>query len=206
VFARSTTVMARPESIDSAVTHIRDVVMPALQEMPGWIGLSTMVDRDSGRCITTSSWESEEAMRDSAEAATKLRDRAAEMFGGKATAEHWEIAALHREHSSDPGACVRATWVTLPPDLMDAGIEYFRESVLPQMEHLPGFCSASLLVDRETGRGVACASFGNRDALESNRDRVTALKADSMRAAGASEVDEGEFELVIAHLRVPELV
>ncbi|GAA2562587.1 antibiotic biosynthesis monooxygenase [Mycolicibacterium diernhoferi] len=206
MFARSTTVMARPESIDAGITHIRDVVMPALHEMPGWVGLSAMVDRASGRCISTTSWDSEEAMLDSADAATRLRDRAAEILGGTSTAEHWDIAALHREHSSDPGACVRATWVTLPQDLMDAGIEYFRGSVLPQMEHLPGFCSASLLVDRRTGRGVACASFHSRDALESSRDRMTALKADSMRSAGASEVDEGEFELVIAHLRVPELV
>lgn len=198
--------MARPDRIDAGITHIRDVVMPALQELPGWIGLSTMVDRETGRCITTSSWESEEAMHDSADAATRLRDRAAEIFGATSRAEHWEIAALHREHSSDPGACVRATWMTVPPDLLDAGIEYFRGSVLPQMEHLPGFCSASLLVDRRTGHGVACASFGSRDALDSNRDLVTTLKADSMRAAGASEVDEGEFELVIAHLRVPELV
>ena len=206
MFARSTTVMARPYRIDAGITHIRDVVMPALQELPGWIGLSSMVDRNSGRCITTSAWESEDAMRESADAATRLRDRAAEMFGGAATAEHWEIAALHREHSSDRGACTRATWLTVPPDLLDAGIEYFCGSVLPQMEHLPGFCSASLLVDRRAGRGVACASFGSRDALEGNRDLITTLKADSMRAAGASEVDEGEFELVIAHLRVPELV
>lgn len=180
--------------------------MPALQEMPGWIGISTMVDRDSGRCISTTAWDSEEAMNDSAEAAMRLRERAAQEFGGSVTAENWEIAALHREHSSDKGACVLATWVTVPTDLLDAGIEYFRGTVLPQIEHLPGFCSASLMVDRNSGRGVSSASFSSRAMMESNRDRVTTLKAESMRAAGASEVDEGEFELAIAHLRVPELV
>ena len=89
---------------------------------------------------------------------------------------------------------------------MDAGIEYFRGSVLPQIEHLPGFCGASLLVDRGTGRGVSSASFSSRATLDASRDRVTTLKAESMRAAGASEVDEGVFDLAIAHLRVPELV
>lgn len=206
MFARSTTVMARHDAIDAGINHIRDVVMPALQELPGWIGLSTMVDRGTGRCITTTSWESEEAMHDSAEAASKLRNRAAQEFGAAASAEHWEIAVLHREHSSDRGAWARATWVTVPPDLIDAGVDYFRGSVLPQIEHLPGFCGASLLVDRASGRGVSCASFGSREVLDANRDRVSTLKAESMRAAGASEVDEGEFELVIAHLRVPELV
>ena len=49
-------------------------------------------------------------------------------------------------------------------------------------------------------------SFGSREAMEQNRDYASTLKAESIRAAGASAVDEGEFELVIAHLRVPELV
>jgi heme-degrading monooxygenase HmoA len=198
--------MARPESIDGGVAHIRDVVMPALQEMPGWIGISTMVDRDSGRCISTTAWDSEEAMNDSAEAAMRLRERAAQEFGGSVTAENWEIAVLHREHSSDPGACVRATWVTVPPELTEAGIEYYRSAVLPQIEHLDGFRSASLLVDTETGRAVSSVSFNSREAMERNRDHASSLRAESVRAAGASAVDEGEFELVIAHLRVPELV
>lgn len=206
MFARSTTVLARPESIDSGIAYVRDEVMPALLELTGCIGLSLMVDRQTGRCIATSAWDSAEAMLDSSDAATGLRTRAGERFGGPAEAETWEIAVLHREHSSDPGACVRATWVTVPPDLVEAGIEYYRSAVLPQIEHLDGFRSASLLVDMASGRAVSSVSFGNRAAMERNRDHASSLKAESIRAAGASAVDEGEFELVIAHLRVPELV
>lgn len=206
MFARSTTVMARPALIDTGIAHIRDEVMPELQELPGWIGMSLLVDRETGRCIATSSWDSADTRRASAEHAARLRDRAARKFGGTAWAENWEIATLHREHSSDAGACVRATWVTLPPELMDAGIDYFRNAVLPQVEHLPGFCSASLLVDRPMGRGVSSVSFISRDAMTESRDQATALKIASIRAAGASEVDECEFDLAIAHLRVPELV
>ncbi|MHA3022221.1 hypothetical protein ACXPWS_18450 [Mycobacterium sp. BMJ-28] len=206
MFARSTTVMARPDKIDAGIAHVRDEVMTALPELPGWVGLSLMVDRDSGRCIVATAWESEEAMSSSFEETAQLRNRVAHEFGGTAWAENWEIAVLHREHSSDLRACVRATWISVPPDLIDAGIDYFRGAVLPQVEHLPGFCSASLMVDRATGRGVASVSFSSRDAMVDNRDQATALKVASMRAAGASEVDEAEFELAVAHLRVPDLV
>ncbi|MGK2869768.1 MAG: hypothetical protein ACSLFA_24570 [Mycobacterium sp.] len=206
MFARSTTVMARPESVDAGITYVRDDVMPALLELAGCIGLSLMVDRQTGRCIATSAWDSAEAMRDSSDHADRLRAQAGDRFGGPASAESWEIAVLHREHSSDPGACVRATWVTVPPELTEAGIEYYRSAVLPQIEHLHGFRSASLLVDAESGRAVSSVSFNSREAMERNRDYASSLKAESIRAAGASGVDEGEFELVIAHLRAPELV
>ncbi|CAN7487866.1 antibiotic biosynthesis monooxygenase [Mycolicibacterium frederiksbergense] len=206
MFARSTTVMARPESVDHGIAHVRDEVMPALLELPGCIGLSLMVDRQTGRCIATSAWHDADAMADSAEAAGRLRAQAGERFGGPATAQDWEIAVLHREHSSDPGAWVRATWVTVPPELTEAGIEYYRSAVLPQIEHLPGFRSASLLVDASSGRAVSSVSFVSRDVMEHNREYASTLKAESIRAAGASGVDEGEFELVIAHLRAPELV
>ena len=206
MYARSTTVLARPESVDAGIAYVRDEVMPALTDLAGCIGLSLMVDRQTGRCIATSAWRDLDDMRDSADAAGRLRTQAGERFGGPVTAEEWQIAVLHREHSSDPGAWVRATWVTVPPELTEAGIEYYRSAVLPQIEHLPGFRSASLLVDTASGRAVSSVSFGSREAMQQNRDYASTLKAESIRAAGASAVDEGEFELVIAHLRVPELV
>ena len=85
MYARSTTIQAQPSSIDAGVAHVREVVMPALQQIDGCVGVSLLVDRDSGRCIATSSWETEEAMHTSAERVRPVRDQAAEMFGGSAT-------------------------------------------------------------------------------------------------------------------------
>ena len=206
MYARSTTIQAQPSSIDDGIAHVRDEVMPALHDMAGCIGVSLLVDRQSGRCIATSAWETEEAMRDSRDQVTPIRDRAAEMFGGTANVEQWEIATLHRDHHSPDGAGVLATWVRVPPDQVDQGIEYYKSSVLPRLENLDGFCSASLLVDRASGRAVSSTTFDSVDAMERNRDQITALKARSMPEARAEELDECGFELALAHLRVPELV
>jgi hypothetical protein len=165
-----------------------------------------LVDRESGRCIATTAWETQDARHASAEWVRPIRDRAAEMFGGTGDVEEWEIAVMHRDHTSAEGACVLATWVTVPTDHVDQGIEYYRSSVLPQLERLDGFCSASLLVDRASGRAVSCTTFDSRDAMERNRERITALKGTSMPEAHAEELDECAFELALAHLRVPELV
>lgn len=179
--------------------------MPALQAMDGCVGISLLVDRESGRCIATTAWETEEAMHASAERAAPLRAQAVEAFGGTATVEEWEIAVLHRDHRTHEGACVRATWAQLEPGQIDGGIEHYKASVLSAMEDLDGFCSASLMVDRASGRGVSSASFDSREAMERGKERAGALKTSSIREVGAQELDECEFELALAHLRVPEL-
>lgn len=180
--------------------------MPALRDIDGCVGLSLLVDRQSGRCIATSSWESAEAMQAADGQVQPIRDRAAAIFGGSGTVEEWDIAVLHRDHRTPDGSCVRATWVQVPPGAMDQGIDYYKATVLSDMETLEGFCSASLMVDRRSGRAVSCATFDSLAALQRGRDQATQLKMKSMAAAGVQELDECEFELALAHLRVPELV
>src|ERR1700755_2724535 len=140
MYARSTTIQAQPSSIDAGMAHMRDTVMPALEGTDGCVGMSLLVDRTSGRCIATSSWESEEAMRASEESIRPTRDRAVELFGGNAQVEEWEIAAMPREHRAGDGACARATWVTVDPDQIDRGIDFYKMNILPALEKLEGFC------------------------------------------------------------------
>jgi hypothetical protein len=61
------------------------------------------------------------------------------------------------------------------------------------------------MVDRASGRGVSSASFDSREAMERSKERASALKTSSIREVGAEELNECEFELALAHLRVPEL-
>src|SRR6266536_1177511 len=81
VFARSTSINAQPSMIDQGIAHVRDTVMPALSHLDGYLGLSLMVDRETGRGIVTSGWRSEDAMRDSTERALVIRDAAVRAFG-----------------------------------------------------------------------------------------------------------------------------
>ncbi|APA99348.1 antibiotic biosynthesis monooxygenase [Nocardia seriolae] len=207
MFARSSTIQAQRSSIDAGIEHMRDQVMPALAEVPGWIGLSLLVDRDSGRCIVTTAWETEAALHDSADRVRPIRYRAAAIFGsGDAQVEEWEIAVLHRDHPAPEGACARVTWARTSQDRLDAAIDGFRDGTLPRMEALDGFSSASLLVDRATGRCVSCSSFDSAEAMDRNRTQATDIRTAATQQAGVQVTEVSEFELALAHLRVPELV
>ncbi|WP_163759298.1 hypothetical protein [Mycobacterium botniense] len=206
MYARSTTIQAQPSSIEEGIAHIRDVVMPALQEFDGYVGLSLLVDRETGRCIATSAWATREAMRASAQRVQALRDRAARAFAGTATVDEWDIAMLHRDHHSGPGAGVRATWLKIRPEQFASAIDFYKTAVLPDIERLDGFCSASLMVDRMSGRAVSSSTFDSLAAMERSGDQARSLRTELLRDLGADQVDVGEFELALARLRVPELV
>jgi len=195
----------QPESIDAGIAFVRDEVMPVVQAVDGCVGVSLLVNRESGRCIFTSAWETESALRAGLELVQPTRSRAEDMFGSLRSAEQWEIAAMHRDHRSGVGACVRATWVQVDPRQVDGGIELYRMSALPEIEKLEGFCSASLMVNRTTGRAVSSVTFDSREAMAGNRSHSQALKDATVAAAGATELDECEFDLPFAHLRVPEM-
>ena len=205
MYARTTTLQSSTGSIDVGIANVRDNVMSELEGIDGYIGLSLLIDRSSGRCIVTTAWETEEAMRASNEAVREIRQRAAEQFGGEPDVAEWEIAVLHRDHESREGACVRATWVKVEPDQIERGIDIFKMGVLPALNDHEGLCSVSLLVDRATGRGVSSVAYDSLEALQHNMSKIEELRSASTREASAEVLDECNFELAIAHLHVPEM-
>lgn len=200
VFARSTTFQGSPDNIDAGMQFVMNEAGPMLESIEGCRGLSMLVDRGTGQCIATSSWESEEAMRAADERLRPIRDRGRDILGGSMQMDEWEIDVMHRTHH---GECCRVSWLQGDLDVMTG---MFRDSILPQLEQTPGFCSASLLINRSAGLGCATTAWETRAAMEDSR-----VAADDMRNRAASEtggeiVEVHEYDLAYAHLHVPELV
>ncbi|GAB7006137.1 hypothetical protein JCM18899A_36100 [Nocardioides sp. AN3] len=199
MYARSTTFHGRPGSVDAGIAYVKNEVWPMLEKIDGCMGLSMLVDRETGHCIATSSWQSEEAMRASDAELRPIRDRGRDILGATMEVDEWEIALMHRSHH---GECCRVSW--LDGDL-DALGETFRIGILPELEQTAGFCGASLLVSRSSGLGCATTVWETRAAMEASR-----TAADEMRQRAADEsrgiiAAVHEFELAYAHLHVPEM-
>ena len=93
--ARSTTIKADPDNLDAGIAFTRDEVMPAIQQIDGCIGLSMLTDRESGRCIVTTSWADADAMRAATEDVHPIRLMQA-LGAQSLDIQEWEIAVLHR--------------------------------------------------------------------------------------------------------------
>ena len=206
MYARTTTIRGSSQAIDDATAYMRDEVMPAVQQMDGFVGLSFLADRDSGRCIVATAWQTEEAMRATMDRVRPLRDRVAEVLGGRPEVQTWEIAVLHRVKEAPTGAWVRVTWPRIDPPRVDQLLDTYRMGVLPRLEEMDGFCSASLLIDRREGAAAGTVTFKDRATLERTRDAAAAIRERMSQEIGVQFVDVAEFELVLAHLRVPETV
>ena len=203
MYARSTTIMGDPGSIQAGIDHVRDEILPTVTGMDGCLGMSLVVDRETGRCIATTSWETEEAISASRGPVTALRSRAAEILGGTSVVEEWEVAAMHRDHTSHEGCACRITW-TKARDL-DTTVDFWRGTLLPRFEAMDGFCSASMLIDRAGGRTCGTVTFDSQAALEASRDKAATIRETAAREVGVEFLDIAEFELALAHLRVPEM-
>ena len=206
MYARSTTIVGDPARLDDGIAYVRDDVLPMVTSQDGCVGLSMLVDRDSGQCIVTSSWSSAETMRASDLHLAPLRARSSDIMGGPPEVAEWEVAVMHRDHLAAEGASCRVTWMRINHGDIERGIKLYRAAMLPEMETLDGFCSASLLVDRAAGRACNTTTYDSREALSESRKRAWAIRDSGIRDAGVDVLDVLECELVIAHLGLPELV
>jgi quinol monooxygenase YgiN len=206
MYARSTTVRGDPQRIADATAYIRDEVMPAVTQMSGCVGLSMICDGESGRCVVTTAWADESSMHATEEAVRPMRERLKEMYGGPSEVNEWEIAILHRMHEAPDGSCTRVTWTRGDPDEMDRVIDTFRMALLPRLEDLDGFCSVSVMVNRDNGMCALAATYMTRDAMIGSREAVSAMRHEFTQQLGMDVTDVAEFDLALAHLRVPETV
>jgi len=206
MYARSTTIKGDMGNIDALIAFVRDEVMPTITSMDGAVGLSLLVDRETGRCIATSSWATEEAREASFGALAGMRSRGAEILGGDVTTHDWEVAVMHRDHNVTDDSCCRVTWAHYDATDIDRGVGYFRDTILPMVETIDGFGSASLMINRETGRACGTVVFDSRAALEATREQAAEMRSGATRDAGVGFLDVAEFDLALAHLRVPEQV
>jgi quinol monooxygenase YgiN len=207
MYARTTTLTADTTRMDAGIADVRDNVMPAVSEMDGCVGLSMICDRESGRCIVTTAWETEEAMAVTRERVMAMRQRATKQFGAQdSEVQEWEIAVMHRVHHARDDSCARVTWSRIDPGQVDRMIDTFRTSFVPRLDHVPGFCSVSMLIDRQSGMGSLTAVYTDRQAMEASRQRVSGMRDEFRTQMNMDITEVAEFELVLHELRVPELV
>jgi heme-degrading monooxygenase HmoA len=77
MFARVSTLQGKPEGVEASVKHMKENVLPAAKQLPGFKGIVSLVDRRTGKGISMTLWESEDALKASEQQADRIRQGAA---------------------------------------------------------------------------------------------------------------------------------
>jgi heme-degrading monooxygenase HmoA len=98
VYARVSTLEGPPQLMNESLRLAREVVLPQGRLMEGFKGMIALGDRQSGKTLGITFWESEDAMRASEEAAKRLREESAAAGGDTiADVERYEVGLFEVE-------------------------------------------------------------------------------------------------------------
>ncbi|MEV6116196.1 hypothetical protein AB0L59_27810 [Streptomyces sp. NPDC052109] len=201
MFVRTVYATGDPARLGTAVGALNTRGHDLLEERPGYRGAGVFVDRELGKLLTVSWWESAEARRNSDEVMSARRPELLQPFAGTVAVENYEAAVFHTGHRALTGGGLRVSRFELDPADADLAADTFHTGVLARLEVLSGFGGAALFLDRERGRGMAGVLFADRVSLAASRARHAAIRREGAAKAHVTVVALEEFEIVHADVR-----
>lgn len=93
MFARVSTFQGPPDQTAEGIRLAREQILPAARLMDGFKGIYLLYDRESGKSLSITLWESEADMQASEEAASQVRAQSAKASGDEViNVERYEVA------------------------------------------------------------------------------------------------------------------
>jgi hypothetical protein len=183
MYARVNIIFGEQDKVDAAIAHIEGSDRLLVEATSGNRGLATLVDRNGGVIVAMSYWD--EPLHSSEAALTRAREGAAEAAGGDLVVEGFELADWERASVPVPGAAVRMTRVQLDPATVAEGLGLVHDDVLAQVSGAAGFCSAEVLIDRDSGAGMVVTTWADEDSARGADRLVERLREHAGERIGA---------------------
>ena len=93
MFARVSTYEGSPDHTAEGLRVAQEQILPAAKLMDGFKGIYLLYNRESGKSLSVTLWETEVDMRANEEAANRVRAQSAEASGDKViNVERYEVA------------------------------------------------------------------------------------------------------------------
>lgn len=166
MYVRITTITGASD-IDGGLAFLRDQVVPQMRQQKGFGGLSASGDRSAGVVSVISVWDTQADLEASEGGADKARDDIARHMGGGevSVARYEQTVWVVGDTRPEPGAKLHIRHVKSDPERIDDNVEYFRQTVVPEMKARPGFLAVRQMIDRSTGEGRVGSVWADQDSL-----------------------------------------
>ncbi|KAB1149794.1 hypothetical protein F7R91_02825 [Streptomyces luteolifulvus] len=201
MFVRTVYATGDPAKIDTAIKALNVQGRDLLEDRPGYRGAGIFVDRELGKLLAVSWWDSEEARRNSDEVLRERRASLYEPFAASTAVDNYEAVVFHQVRQPQAGGGLRVSRLEFDPLDTDLLADTFRATVVPRIEALPGLARTSLLVDRQRGRGLVGALFTDRKSMAAARGAQAAARHEGAAKAHVTVTGLEEFEVVFSDVR-----
>jgi heme-degrading monooxygenase HmoA len=175
------------KDIDAGVTFVRDTVTPVLRQQKGFRGVTASADRAGGVLGVLTLWDTETDRDASESALLKVREEGVKIIGGEMTVELYEEMVVEIVGPPRVGASLLIRRVSMDPAKIDENVEFFRNTVLPQIKASAGFLAVRNMINRSTGDGIVGTVWADAAAMDAAADA-----AQQRQAQAAGRVSFGE--------------
>ena len=202
MFIRGTRVQTPPEKVDDAIANFKKQVVPNVSKAPGYAGAGLLIDRKSGAGIGITYWESAKALSNSEQAGIKTRTDAVQNVTGTqiVNVERYELVVMERNAPPKADTFMRVNALNAEPDKIEALIAFTKSKVLPTLKPIKGFRALVVGVDRGSGRCAISTSWETLADLQASESKVTGLRQEVAKTAGADGVEVEIFEVPVIEL------
>ena len=168
------------------------------RDIPGARRALMLVDREQGKALGITLFESEDAIRAAEPTFERLGDEIPEALRGRRTSvETYEVAI----DDIGPGAqAARLSTLEGSPDKIDDGIALLTEQILPKLGEVTGSRGILMLVDRTTGRAKTITFWDGAESLRASEARADELRREAADALDETIVGVERFEVAISEI------
>jgi hypothetical protein len=206
MYLRVTAFKSDPAKLEAGISYLREKVVPAMKQAPGFLGATCIVDREMSTGAASTLWESLEAMNKAEQLGQQARIDSEESTGVEVVdVDRFEITVLDMTGTTQVQlpSYTRLTVAYGDPATADKAIKLVRDEVLPKLKGQPGFRAFAAGINRMTGRGFTSSSWATPEQREASNAVLAELR---QRVA-----DEGNLygqqvnlaETVIAEVMLP---
>jgi heme-degrading monooxygenase HmoA len=194
-------ITADPLLLGESVKYIEGEVRPAVQRLPGNLGMSLLANPESGAAVLESFWASDHAAAGSEKAVVPFRDEVARRVNGAVIAERYRIPVFEREAPLRGGEGVRLTRMEVGPSGFDDAVEAFGDTAVPWLAEAAGFRSALLFADPAAGHLISETVWQDPAALAAGPSAAAVVRIASVAAADCVIRAVEEYILVFSSAR-----
>ena len=180
--------------IDELTGMIRER-MSAGEEIPGAKRFLRLIDREGGRSLGITFFDSEEAIRAAEPTFEKMGDEVPEELRGRRTSvEIYEVAI---DDIADGARAARMSSLEGSPGGIDKGIAFINEQIRPEAADLTGWRGILTLADRQTGKAKTITFWDGPESLRASEARGDELRAQAAEAMGDTIASVDRYEVAL---------